>query len=353
MRCKLMNTSNIQIGQIIAYKKMCLLLEEPYYRTGGNAKSKQLDNWNRYFDWEKVGLKFKITKIYDEPKPEVIKARNTKFTPLICHLLMMRMQDRYITTSKNKLLNDLMMKSPEYNEENKQNKNLDDVAFSFINYELNKRLKDALKSLKNSGVIKLNAYNVKFHKGKFETELLTDEENKTLEKIIESSIWEYQHRKNRRVFTNLNNIRLEYGMTEYTEIKNSMIEKEFGCSIMEEYHIEVMTNSKVYYLEEELQELSEEDLMIELNHRLNDSIIKTLETKLHKDYYSYDYQRHEPSKDKIKRLVQLNRVEHEPKTTIITDENKIRELNIMYKKYGNSMWDNSDEEYIPDGTTPF
>lgn len=64
---KLMIT-NLSEGMLVKnYKEMCKLLGcNPLE---GNSKRSQIKNWKRYFDFERVGQKFVITKIYPEPYP--------------------------------------------------------------------------------------------------------------------------------------------------------------------------------------------------------------------------------------------------------------------------------------------
>lgn len=51
------------------YKELCALLGEEVKT--GKSKQLQLDNLNRFFEWEKAGQKFIITDIYDTPLPKV------------------------------------------------------------------------------------------------------------------------------------------------------------------------------------------------------------------------------------------------------------------------------------------
>lgn len=56
----------LNIGMTISnYRVLCALLGQP--TKTGNSKKAQLDNFKRYFDWEKSGQKFIITDIYDTP----------------------------------------------------------------------------------------------------------------------------------------------------------------------------------------------------------------------------------------------------------------------------------------------
>ena len=70
-----MNIENLrkelEQGDTFTYKKLCEVLEEK--TKGGNSKPKQLEDWNRYFEFEKVGTKIKILNIRDKELPDVNK----------------------------------------------------------------------------------------------------------------------------------------------------------------------------------------------------------------------------------------------------------------------------------------
>lgn len=61
------NTGNLVIGDCFKnYKELCVALNQPTY--GGNQKKKQLEDFKRYFEYEKTGNKFYILDIYKNPK---------------------------------------------------------------------------------------------------------------------------------------------------------------------------------------------------------------------------------------------------------------------------------------------
>ena len=77
-----MNIENLrrelEQGDIFTYKKLCEVLEEKI--KGGDSKKKQLDDWNRYFEYEKNGTKIKILNIRDKELPDVEKVlRKSKY----------------------------------------------------------------------------------------------------------------------------------------------------------------------------------------------------------------------------------------------------------------------------------
>lgn len=71
------DTSKLVIGKTVKnYKVLCELLGQEV--KDGKAKKYQLENFKRYFEWEKVGQKFTIMDIYDTPleKEDLRKLRN-------------------------------------------------------------------------------------------------------------------------------------------------------------------------------------------------------------------------------------------------------------------------------------
>ena len=90
------NTSNLQIGQVVKnYKELCALLGEEVKT--GKSKQLQLDNLKRFFEWEKAGQKFIITDIYDTPLPKVdgrSSGNNSKYVKCIELLLLRYLLDK-------------------------------------------------------------------------------------------------------------------------------------------------------------------------------------------------------------------------------------------------------------------
>lgn len=60
------DVSKLYIGMVIKnYKELCNILGQEI--KDGKSKKLQLENFKRYFDFEKSGQKFIITDIYDTP----------------------------------------------------------------------------------------------------------------------------------------------------------------------------------------------------------------------------------------------------------------------------------------------
>ena len=70
-----MNINNLrkelEQGDTFTYKKLCEVLEEK--PKSGNSKPKQLEDWSRYFEFEKDRTKIKILNIRDEVLPDIEK----------------------------------------------------------------------------------------------------------------------------------------------------------------------------------------------------------------------------------------------------------------------------------------
>lgn len=65
-----MNLSKIRKGKIFKnYKELCSVLEVPI--KSGNSKISQLNEFKRYFDFEFIGYKIKIIKVYSSPLEKV------------------------------------------------------------------------------------------------------------------------------------------------------------------------------------------------------------------------------------------------------------------------------------------
>lgn len=76
-----MNTENIEVGMVVKnYKELCTLLDEKV--TTGKGKQLQIENWTRYFDFERDGNKYIIKKVYNMPlakaKPDKAKKKISK-----------------------------------------------------------------------------------------------------------------------------------------------------------------------------------------------------------------------------------------------------------------------------------
>lgn len=82
-----LNTENLTEGLWIKnYKELCTLLEQPVL--DGGQKKNQLQEFGRFISFEKIGRKFLITEIYDEPLPFDYQSGHSKYAHLIINILL-------------------------------------------------------------------------------------------------------------------------------------------------------------------------------------------------------------------------------------------------------------------------
>lgn len=159
------NVQNLYEGQLIKnYKEMCNILNEEVI-SGGNSKKAQEKEWKRYFDFEKVGQKYIITEIYNEPLPKDdgrSKGINNIYLKHIEFLLLSylyKQNDKQASFTIRDMFILLGMSNTNYM--NKEWKCDDDQITEFqINHfnqrsykKLNRILFDALNNLKNRRLI--------------------------------------------------------------------------------------------------------------------------------------------------------------------------------------------------------
>ena len=87
-----MKIKNLTVGKVIKnYKELCELLEIEAKKSGSNSHKAQQKDFNRYFEFEKQGHKYIITKIYENPKERIdnrMNGNNTVFSDDIEKLIL-------------------------------------------------------------------------------------------------------------------------------------------------------------------------------------------------------------------------------------------------------------------------
>lgn len=161
------NTYNLRIGATIKnYKELCELIDQEV--KGGKSKKLQLENFKRYFDWEKSGQKFIITDVYDVPltKEDNRKLGNNNIYVKYIETILLRFlskQEGYTKTLKKMELWKLLgMVNSKYNRVTSQElQKMDCIITQFeinhfyqrCNQKLEKILFTALNNLKNRKLI--------------------------------------------------------------------------------------------------------------------------------------------------------------------------------------------------------
>ena len=105
------NLSVLSIGNVYKnYPDLCSALDESVKTS--NSKKAQLAEWSRFFEWERIGHSYKITKIHNPPKPkEEGRKKPSKYANAAYLILINEMYQRYkrfkyttFYTSKTKLI---------------------------------------------------------------------------------------------------------------------------------------------------------------------------------------------------------------------------------------------------------
>ena len=180
------------------YKEMCRLLDEP--EKTGKSRKLQINDWGRYFEYEKEGQKWIIKKIYDEPLPK----GNSKgscyyeyFSYIISELIEQNEGD-YIATASNMAIdigyittyykkfhynkNDLLEKSDIFT------KKLIDDFFEKTSRGYTGLIKRSLDKMKKAGIIDYEEVPVGYKKNDYNGYLLEGEEAKAYKEIEEKAI---------------------------------------------------------------------------------------------------------------------------------------------------------------------
>ena len=116
-----MKIKNLTVGKVIKnYKELCELLEIEAKKSGSNSHKAQQKEFNRYFEFEKQGHKYIITKIYENPKERIdnrMNGNNTVFADDIEHLILnilAKSKDDTVTIARGQLYKALSMCNENY-----------------------------------------------------------------------------------------------------------------------------------------------------------------------------------------------------------------------------------------------
>lgn len=93
--------SKLNVGDILSYKDICTILEQPYFR--GNQKNSQLKEFQRYFDFKNIDRKFFIKEIYDECKPKGCRSSYINYKQFLLTYEEGKKNGVYIIQKENKV----------------------------------------------------------------------------------------------------------------------------------------------------------------------------------------------------------------------------------------------------------
>lgn len=295
------DTSKLTIGMTVKnYKVLCELLGQEI--KDGKSKKYQLENFKRYFEWEKAGQKFIIMDIYDTPleKEDLRKlGNNSIYTQAIEVILLQYLshQDGYTRTlTKKKWWELLSITNHKYGRmTEKELLQLDKILTSFeirhfyqrCNKKLEQILFSALNNLKNRKLINYQIQTVIVttdeETGKDKYFLATDDNLKSIldvERYVLHDVLGYE-----KIFQ----VFLRFKQKEYYQKINDILYDRYGWH----YYFKQV---KIIYVQENIQKVLPEAELNLKKQFLNEKVVSFLnenaenEFKKQKEKYSAKYE---------------------------------------------------------------
>ena len=275
------DTSKLTIGMTVKnYKVLCELLGQEI--KDGKSKKYQLENFKRYFEWEKAGQKFIIMDIYDTPleKEDLRKlGNNSRYTQAIEVILLQYLshQDGYTRTlTKKKWWELLSITNHKYGRmTEKELLQLDKILTSFeirhfyqrCNKKLEQILFSALNNLKNRKLINYQIQTVIVttdeETGKDKYFLATDDNLKSIldvERYVLHDVLGYE-----KIFQ----VFLRFKQKEYYQKINDILYDRYGWH----YYFKQV---KIIYVQENIQKVLPEAELNLKKQFLNEKVVSFL-----------------------------------------------------------------------------
>lgn len=297
------DTSNLSIGMTIKnYKVLCELLGQQV--KSGKSRKYQLEDFNRYFEWEKSGQAFVITDIYDTPLTKEDKRRlgnNSIYVQCIEVILLQYLskQEGYTRTFTKRMWWEMLgITNHKYGRVSEnQLKNLDYSVTQFeikhfyqrCNKKLEQILFSALNSLKNRKLIMYEIQTVIVENDKNGKEryfLASDDDNKNIlqvERHVLHNIMGYE--KMFQVF-------LRFQQAEFYKKVSDLLSEYYGWK----YYFKQV---KVIYTPEDVREALPQMEVILQKELLNKRVIDFLNNNA-KEFYDNRLNEYE---EKTKNLI--------------------------------------------------
>lgn len=282
------DTSGFAIGMVIKnYKELCTLLGQEI--KSGKSKKIQLEDFKRYFDWEKSGQKFIITDIYDTPLTKEDRRRlgnnsiYVKYIELILLQYLSKQEGYTRTFTKRNWWELLGMVNRKYNKISK--KQLENIDYTITSYQINhfyqrcnKKLEQilfsALNNLKNRKLIiwEMQTVVVTINENGKEVYFLADDEDK--KKILQVERYVL---KNVMGYEKMIQVFCRFRQNEYYQQVNEKLNELYG------WHHYFKQIKLIYTPEDVLEAIqqSEIDLQKEI---LNEKIINVLNENAKEKY---------------------------------------------------------------------
>lgn len=271
---------NLTEGLVVKnYKELCALLKQKPVETGGNAKKAQIKEFERYFNYKKVGHKFIIKEIYDKPLPKVdgrTKGNNSIYIKYIETILLRYLSKQKhftCTLKKTEIWLLLGMVNEKYSRISE--KELEKIDSQMTSYEINNFyqrcnqklssiLTSALKSLSRRCLISYSEQ-LMIVDINFKSSIATDEEIRLIDAIKR-------------------NILVEMGFEDIVQVfckfKNEEFYKKVNAKLLELYQWRyTFKQYKIIYTHENIVEaMTQQEIELE-KISLNQEIINVVDTQ--------------------------------------------------------------------------
>lgn len=290
------------------YKEMCKLLQ--LSPTTGEARQKQIKNWERFFSYNKMGQNYIITEVYDEPmEPKHRKYQRgiyVKFVEIILRTLLSTKNQNYYDVTKQQLWQDLGMINKKYkrielsalNQEIGHSVTLPEIKTFYrkCDSRLSEILKSSLNSLTSRRIIDY----------RIQKTILVPNDERSLDYIVaEGDINDKVRNIERDVLDAMNlrdmeEVRKSLRYDEFYELRDKYGQELYGwIRIFDRYHIEFDRSTILKNIAVDEKELRQN--MLEFNERIVEAIDKSNETMVEKQHEkaAQKYQQEIQKKNKI------------------------------------------------------
>ncbi|RXZ78178.1 hypothetical protein EBB07_29425 [Paenibacillaceae bacterium] len=187
-----MDTSRLSKDQKVkSYKEMCELLNEKVKT--GNAKIAQLNEWERYFTYEREKFSFIIKEVYQEPLPKTETISHVQIIEILLLDMLATHDQQELLISKTKLLKRMKIINDIYNfikkNQNKSSQYLNVNVLSMNDFfastdrTLKYQVEKAFNNLKNKYIINWSKEVILCHA---ETSVKTNDNNEVIATIEEN-----------------------------------------------------------------------------------------------------------------------------------------------------------------------
>ncbi|MGZ4857391.1 MAG: hypothetical protein ACXVZU_03385 [Methanobacteriaceae archaeon] len=241
-----MNLSNIKVGDIVAnYPKMCKLLEVEHKKRG--PRERQIEDWKRFFFYEKQGHKFIITEIHQNEKPKIdgrTKGNNSVYVKYTSALLLTYLLESYheqeltvieiynrevktiIGLCNEKFIDDSELLFKRLYEDKSITKHDKDNFYLRANTKMNEIIKSTFKHMTKTykfiEVSQVYSLSISINSEKIQR-IATSEEEEIIKNITEAVLIEFESK-------NMSSIFLKHRTKEFYDRVNELLLEQHGWS---------------------------------------------------------------------------------------------------------------------------